>query len=79
MPRSLAVLAALALLGPAAARPIDLADTRLVAEPATSGALVAFVYADDLWVAASDGTNVRRLTSAPGRRVGPALLARRRA
>ena len=71
MPRSLAALAALTLLGPAAARSIDLADTRLVADPATSGTLVAFAYANDLWVASSDGTGVRRLTSHPGVESGP--------
>jgi tricorn protease len=71
MPRSLTALAALTLLGPAAARPIDVADTRLVADPATSGRLVAFAYANDIWVASSDGTGIRRLTSHPGVESGP--------
>ena len=46
-----AALLALALLAPVGAPAIDLADTRLLAHPATNGPHVAFVYADDLWVA----------------------------
>ena len=71
MSRSLAALAALAVLVPAAGRPVDLADTRLVSDPAASGALLAFAYGNDLWVAASDGGGVRRLTSHPGGESGP--------
>ncbi len=56
---------------PATARAVDLADTRLVADPATSGPFVAFAYAGDLWVANADGTGVRRLTSHPGVESGP--------
>src|SRR5512133_3097666 len=67
----LAALASLTLLGPAAARAIDIGDTRLVSEPATSGTLVAFTYANDIWVAGMDGTGVRRLTSHPGVESGP--------
>jgi tricorn protease len=62
----LPLLAALLFLaGPARAEP-DLSDTRLLSEPAVSERHVAFVYADDLWVADLDGKNVRRLTSDPG-------------
>ena len=67
----LSALLALALLAPAGVRAIDLADTRLVADPATSGRLVAFAYANDLWVAGTDGAGVRRLTSHPGVESGP--------
>lgn len=73
MPRPLVALAALTLLGPAAAGSIDLADTRLVGDPATSGSLVAFAYANDLWIAGADGQGVRRLTSHPGVESGPAF------
>ena len=66
-----AALLALTLLAPASVRAIDLADTRLVADPATSGRLVAFAYANDLWVAGTDGSGVRRLTSHPGVESGP--------
>jgi tricorn protease len=41
----------------------DIHDTRLVSQPAVSAKHVAFIYADDLWVADLDGKNVRRLTS----------------
>jgi len=68
---TLAALATFALLAPAGARAIDLADTRLVSDPATSGRLVAFAYANDLWVAGTDGSGVRRLTSHPGVEAGP--------
>ncbi|HXK09312.1 MAG TPA: PDZ domain-containing protein [Vicinamibacteria bacterium] len=67
---TLAALSALALLAPAAGA-IDVGDTRLVSEPATSGRLVAFAYANDLWIAGADGTDVRRLTSHPGVESGP--------
>jgi tricorn protease len=50
---------------PAWAEP-DLHDTRLLAEPAVSENHIAFVYADDLWIADLDGKNVRRLTTDPG-------------
>jgi tricorn protease len=64
-------LLALALLLPRGVAAIDVADARLVADPATSGRLVAFAYANDLWVAGTDGTGVRRLTSHPGVESGP--------
>jgi tricorn protease len=38
-------------------------DTRLVARPGISAANVAFVYADDVWIADLDGRNARRLTT----------------
>ena len=71
MRSTLAALAAFTLLAPAGARAVDLADTRLVSDPATSGRLVAFAYANDLWVAGPDGSGVRRLTSHPGVESGP--------
>jgi tricorn protease len=48
-------------------------DTRLLAQPATNGTHVAFVYADDLWVAKLDGTDVRRLTTDDGVETRPAF------
>jgi tricorn protease len=41
----------------------DIHDTRLLSQPAVSQKHIAFIYADDLWVADLDGKNVRRLTS----------------
>jgi tricorn protease len=67
----LAVLVSAAVLVPLGASALDVADTRLVSEPATSGRLVAFAYANDLWIAAIDGSGVRRLTSHPGVESGP--------
>jgi tricorn protease len=47
----------------AAAPAVDPNDTRLLSNPAISARHIAFVYAEDLWVADRDGKNVRRLTS----------------
>lgn len=41
----------------------DPTDTRLLTMPAVSAKNIAFVYAEDLWVADVDGKNPRRLTS----------------
>ncbi|MFZ1935893.1 MAG: PDZ domain-containing protein [Thermoguttaceae bacterium] len=49
-----------AKLGSAAA---DIHDTRLLTQPAVSAQHIAFIYADNLWIADADGKNVRRLTS----------------
>src|SRR5262245_34059618 len=53
------------LAGSGRAEP-NLDDTRLLSQPAVSARHVAFVYADDLWLADRDGKNVRRLTSDTG-------------
>jgi tricorn protease len=42
-----------------------------LATPAITEGRVAFVYADDLWVADSDGDHPRRLTSHPGEEQNP--------
>src|SRR5262249_40396545 len=44
----------------------DIHDTKLLTSPAVSAKHIAFVYADDLYVADLDGKNVRRLTSDTG-------------
>jgi tricorn protease len=41
---------------------INSKDTRMMAQPAISANHIAFIYAEDLWVANSDGTDPRRLT-----------------
>ncbi len=67
----LSVALVLATLG---ARPeANVRDTRLLHQPATSGTHVAFVYADDLWVARIDGSDVRRLTTDDGLESSPAF------
>ena len=40
-------------------------DTRLLRQPALSAEHLAFVYAGDLWLSARDGSEPRRLTTAP--------------
>jgi tricorn protease len=50
---------------------VDTENTRLVADPAVSSQHIAFAYANDLWIAARDGSGVRRLTSHPGVEFGP--------
>jgi tricorn protease len=60
------VLTVSALAISAAQAEPNLHDTRLLSQPAVSARHVAFIYADDLWVADLDGSNVRRLTSDTG-------------
>ena len=55
----------------AEARAVDAADTRLLSTPAITEGKIAFVYADDVWVADSDGHNPRRVTSHPGEEQNP--------
>jgi len=50
---------------------VNTTDTRLLTDPAISGNQIAFAYANDLWTANADGSNVRRLTSHPGVESGP--------
>jgi tricorn protease len=57
---SIAALALVLSLGPAAAQ-----ETRLLRTPAVSRDLVAFAYAGDLWVVPRAGGAARRLTSTP--------------
>ena len=61
----LALLAAVGLFAPGAtanAQP-DPTDTRLLTMPAVSAKNIAFIYAEDLWVADADGKNPKRLTT----------------
>ncbi len=54
----LVMLAALPFTGFA----IDTKDTRMLSQPAISGNHIAFIYAEDLWVANIDGSQPKRLT-----------------
>src|SRR5262249_21627111 len=56
---------------PIRAHALDPSDTRLLSTPAITEGKIAFVYADDIWVADSDGKNPRRLTSHPGTEQNP--------
>jgi tricorn protease len=53
---------------------IDPSDTRLLSSPAVSAKHIAFVYANDLWVADLDGSHVRRLTTDLGNE-GPPVFS----
>ncbi|HEV3143441.1 MAG TPA: PDZ domain-containing protein [Gemmataceae bacterium] len=65
--RTTGLLLALVVLLPAAVQAApDVNDTRLLSQPAISPEHIAFIYADDLWIANLDGTNPRRLTSNGG-------------
>jgi tricorn protease len=57
----MAAIAAAAFAPPAPA--LDPTDTRLLSMPAVGPKNIAFVYAEDLWVADLDGKNPRRLTT----------------
>src|SRR5581483_6806427 len=45
---------------------IDSRDTRMLSQPAISADHIAFIYAQDLWVANVDGSQPRRLTVSEG-------------
>ncbi|MDO8952837.1 MAG: PDZ domain-containing protein [Draconibacterium sp.] len=61
------VLSLVALLLPGCSSfAVNTTDTRLMHQPAISSTHIVFVYANDLWIADSDGSNVRRLTSDAG-------------
>ena len=67
------LLLALLLSAVTAAADPSTSDTRLLTQPAISATHVAFVYADDLWIARIDGTDVRRLTTDDGVESNPAF------
>ncbi len=50
---------------------VDIKDTKFLHQPAISADHIAFIYANDLWIAHIDGTGVRRLTSDEGIETNP--------
>ncbi len=50
---------------------IDTANTKFLSQPAISAENIAFVYANDLWVAERDGRHARRLTADEGLETDP--------
>jgi tricorn protease len=52
---------------------INTNDTRMLQDPAISQNHIAFIYANDLWVADRDGSNPRRLTASHGNEYTPAF------
>lgn len=65
------VLAVLLVLFSAAASAQNTTDTRLLWQPAISQSTIAFIYAEDLWVANRDGSFPRRLTVSEGQESNP--------
>jgi tricorn protease len=55
----------------ASARAVDTADTTFLHDPDIAAERIVFVYADDLWTARTDGSDVRRLTAHPGAESNP--------
>ena len=56
---------------PASLFAIDPTDTRMLAQPAISAKHIAFIYAEDLWIANIDGSDPRRLTVDKGYESNP--------
>lgn len=52
---------------------IDTKDTKMLSQPAIGPSHIAFVYANDLWVADLQGNNVKRLTTHQGEESDPAF------
>ncbi|TCJ12661.1 peptidase S41 [Flaviaesturariibacter flavus] len=65
------LLAALLLAAAAPASAQNTTDTRLLWQPAVSKNAIAFIYAEDLWVAARDGSYPRRITVSEGAESNP--------
>jgi tricorn protease len=61
------------LIFPMIVRAIDTHDTRMLSQPAVSADHIAFIYAEDLWVANLDGSNPRRLTVSEGIESNPVI------
>ncbi|WP_129716054.1 S41 family peptidase [Pedobacter sp. SYP-B3415] len=58
---------------PVMAFAVDTKDTRMLSQPTIGGGNVAFIYAQDLWVANADGSQPRRLTVSSGAESNPYL------
>jgi len=59
---SLKLLLVITISLPFTASAIDTKDTRMLSQPAISASHIAFIYAEDLWVANPDGSQPKRLT-----------------
>jgi tricorn protease len=69
---ALALVAMLSTLYTAAQK-IDITDTRMMTQPAVSENQIAFIYAEDLWVANLDGSQPKRLTVDEGLESNPSF------
>jgi tricorn protease len=69
--RLIALLFAMLFLFDASAKSPNPTDTRMLMQPAISANHIAFIYAEDLWVANLDGSQPRRLTISEGSELNP--------
>jgi len=69
--RELCLIVAVIVVVPCTTLALDVVNTKLLSQPAISESHLAFVYANDLWVAQRDGAGVRRLTSDEGVEANP--------
>jgi tricorn protease len=67
------IILSVLLVAPTLAFCIDTKDTRMLSQPTASATHVAFIYAEDLWVANLDGSQPRRITVDEGVESNPFL------
>ncbi|MEO8171625.1 MAG: peptidase S41, partial [Sediminibacterium sp.] len=70
-PRSFLTTSLLLILCLSSVSAQNTTDTRLLWQPAVSKNLVAFIYAEDLWIANRDGSYPRRITVSEGAESNP--------
>jgi len=63
----------LSILAASTAPAVDIHDTQMLADPTVSNDNVAFIYAEDLWVADRSGGTARRLTTHEGTESNPSF------
>ncbi len=68
---ALFLLILIAVEGRSSSLAVDTSDTSFLHEPAIGAGRIVFAYADDLWTAGLDGSDVKRLTSHPGPESSP--------
>ncbi len=74
-PWNLSALSFLAIIATSTvSRAVDVDDTRLLTNPAIGKKHIAFVYDRDLWIARTNGSAPRRLTTHPGTESNPVFL-----
>src|SRR6476659_2436233 len=69
--RSMLTFSILVILISVSASAQNITDTRLLWQPTISKDLIAFIYAEDLWVANRDGSYPRRITVSEGQESNP--------
>src|SRR5215207_10566471 len=73
--RSLLTVALLLLFSSVFVSAQNITDTRLLWQPTISKNQIAFIYAEDLWVANLDGSYPRRITVSEGSESNPVFSA----